>query len=114
MCLLLYTLFGDNLKLYLDVIMIINFFFDFLLLLGVSLLLKRRTKLNRIILSSFFGGLSIIFLFLKINSIELFIFKILISIIMILIAFGYKNIKYTLINLLYLYIISIFLGGGLY
>ena len=33
---------------------------------------------------------------------------------MILITFGYKNIKYTFINIVYLYIISIFLGGGLY
>ena len=33
---------------------------------------------------------------------------------MILIAFGYKNLKYTIINLLYLYIISIFLGGSIY
>ena len=114
MCLLLYNFFGDNLKIYLDIVLIINFFFDFILLLCVSLILKRNTKLNRIILSSFFGGLSILFLFLKINSFELFIFKIFISIIMILIAFGYKNIKYTIINLLYLYVISIFLGGGLY
>ena len=114
MCLLLYTLFGDTLKIYLDLILIINFFFDFILLLFVSILLKRNSKLNRIILSSFFGGLSILFLFFKINSFELFIFKIIISIIMVLIAFGYKNIKYTIFNLLYLYIISIFLGGFLY
>ena len=101
-------------KIYLDLIMIINFFFDFILLLSVSLLLKRNTKLIRIIYASFFGGLSILFLFVKINSIELFLFKIIISIIMILIAFGYRNIKYTIINIVYLYIISIFLGGCLY
>lgn len=101
-------------KVYLDLIMIINFFFDFILLLSVSLLLKRNIKLNRIILGSFIGGLSILFLFIKINSIQLFIYKIIISIIMILVSFGYRNIKYTFINLLYLYIVSIFLGGGLY
>ena len=33
---------------------------------------------------------------------------------MILIAFKYKNIKYTLINLLYLYMCSVILGGFLY
>ena len=101
-------------KIYLDLIMIINFFFDFILLTSVSLILKRKTKLNRIIFSSFFGGISILFLFVKLNSIELFLFKIIISIIMILISFGYKNIKFTIINFIYLYIISIFLGGGLY
>ena len=33
---------------------------------------------------------------------------------MCLIAFGYKNIKYTISNLLYFYMISIILGGFLY
>lgn len=114
MCLLFYNVFGDYLKIYLDLIMIINFFFDFILLLSVSIILKRNAKFNRIIYGSFFGGLSILFLFVKLNSIELFVFKIFISIIMILISFGYKNLKYTITNTLYLYIISIFLGGGLY
>ena len=101
-------------KVYLDLIMILNFFFDLVLLIGVSIILKRNTKFIRIIYASFFGGISILILFIKINNIELFIFKIFISIIMILIAFGYKNLKYTIINLLYLYIISIFLGGSIY
>lgn len=33
---------------------------------------------------------------------------------MVITSFGYNNIKYTLTNILYLYIISIFLGGFLY
>ena len=63
---------------------------------------------------SFIGGISILFLFFNINSILLFIFKLIISILMTLITFKYKNIKYTLINLLYLYMSSIILGGFLY
>ena len=94
--------------------MIINFFIDFTLLLGVSILLKRKVKINRLVISAFIGGLSILFLFIKLNNIELFLFKFIISVIMILIAFGFRNIKYTFTNLIYLYIISIFLGGGLY
>ena len=101
-------------KIYLDVVMIINFFFDFLLLLTVSLLLKRRISIMRIIYGAFIGGLSIILLFFKMNNLELFFYKFIISILMILITFGYRNIKYTIINLIYLYIISIFLGGALY
>lgn len=101
-------------KIYLDLIMILNFFFDFLLLVSVSVLLKRRAKVTRIIYASFIGGISILFLFINISSLELFFFKFIISIFMILIAFGYKNIKYTLMNTLYLYVVSVFLGGGLY
>lgn len=114
MCLLFYNFYGDLMKVYLDLVMIINFFFDFILLLGVSILLKRSVRLLRIIYASFFGGLSILFLFMNLNIIWLNIFRLLISIIMILICFGYRDIKYTFKNILYLYFISIFLGGGLY
>ncbi len=109
-----YTLNGDYMKLYLDIIIFINFFLDYLLLLSVSILLKRRVNMYRIILGAFIGGLSILCLFYKINSIELFFIKFIISIFMILVSFGYKDIKYFISNVIYLYIISIFLGGGMY
>ena len=101
-------------KIYLDLVMILNFLIDFLLLLSVSIILKRNVKIIKLMLGAFFGGISILFLFLNINSILLFIFKIFISIVMILISFGYRNFKYTLINILYLYMSSIILGGFLY
>lgn len=94
--------------------MFINFFLDFLLLLGVSILLKRNTDLKRIIMASFVGGISILILFIPLSNLLLFFFKFLISVAMILIAFNYSSIKYTLINILYLYVLSIFLGGFLY
>lgn len=114
MCLFFYTICGDFMKIYLDLVMILNFFIDFILLLTVSVILKRNIKITRIMLGAFIGGISIIFLFLNINSFYLFLFKIIISIVMVLITFKYKNIKYTLINLLYLYTSSIILGGFLY
>ncbi len=101
-------------KIYLDLIMILNFTLDFILLLSVSLILKRNVKLTQLLIGSFIGGFSILLLFLNINNIILFIFKIFISIIMVLITFGYNNIKYSLTNLLYLYMSSIILGGFLY
>lgn len=101
-------------KIYLDLVMILNFFIDFVLLLTVSLILKRNISITRIMLGAFFGGISILFLFFNINSIALFLFKVLISVIMILITFKYINLKYTLVNLLYLYMSSIILGGFLY
>lgn len=85
-----------------------------MILLCVSVILKRNTNILRIILASLFGGLSVIFLFIKVSSLELFLFKIIISIGMILITFKYKNIKYTINNFIYLYLVSIILGGFLY
>ena len=114
MCLFFYTYIGDYMTIYLDLVMILNFVIDFILLLTVSLILKRNVKITRIILGSFFGGISILFLFFNINSILLFLFKLIMSIFMILITFGFKTIKYTLVNLLYLYMSSIVLGGFLY
>ena len=114
MCLFFYTCIGDIMKIYLDLIMILNFAIDFILLLTVSLILKRNVSITRIMLGAFVGGLSILFLFLDMNGIILFIFKVIISILMTLITFKYINIKYTLINLLYLYMSSIILGGFLY
>ena len=52
-------------------------------------------------------------LFIRMTSLELFLYKILISIIMTLVTFNYKNIRYTLKNLYYIYIISIIIGGFL-
>ena len=105
---------GDNMKVYIDVILFINIFFDFLLLLSVSLILRRNAKLYRIILGSLIGGLSILFLFLNISKVTLFFLKLIIAILMILITFSYKDLRYTLKNLVFLYISSIVLGGALY
>lgn len=109
-----YNVFGDYMKIYLDLVMILNFAIDFILLITVSIILKRNIKITRIMLGAFIGGISILFLFFNLNSILLFVFKIIISVLMILTTFGYKTLKYTLVNLLYLYMSSIILGGFLY
>lgn len=101
-------------KLYLDLIFLINIWFDFILLMSVCILLKRNIRLRRIILGSIIGGLTIFILFIKLNNIELFFYKIIISILMIIATFSYKNMKYTLTNLGYFYLSSIILGGGMY
>ena len=101
-------------KLYLDLIFFLNFSFDFILLYTVKKILRRNTKIKRLVLAAFIGALSIFLLFLKTNNFILFLFKIFISIIMIIISFSYKDIHYTFKNLIYLYIVSIVLGGSLY
>lgn len=97
-------------KIYIDVVFMINFFFDFLLLLTVNILLKRKSKLWRIFLGTLLGAFSLFSLFIPFNSLTLFIFKISISTFMILITFGRK---YFVKNMSYLYFSSILLGGFL-
>lgn len=101
-------------KIYIDVVLFINFSFDLLILLTTSVVLKRNAKFYKLLLGAFVGSLSILFLFIKITNLQLFLLKIFISLLMLLISFGYKNIKYFLKNMLFLYTISIILGGFLY
>lgn len=99
---------------YLDLVFLINFILDLLLLLTINIALKRYSKIRRLILGAFFGSISIVYLFIPLNKIMLFIFKVFISINMCLISFSYKNLKYTFYNIIYLYMTSIILGGFLY
>ena len=99
---------------YVDLYVIVNFFIDLLLLLGLDRLLKRNGKLGRIIISSLIGSLFCVGLFYVKNNYLLIIVKLVISILMIIISFGYKSFKYFRDNLVWFYIISIVLGGSLY
>ncbi len=99
---------------YIDELIILNFIIDFLILKTTSKILKLNTTRLKIILSSLFGEISLLYLFINLNNIELTIFKLLIGIIMNLIAFGFNDIKEFVKNLIYFYMFSFFLGGTLY
>ena len=101
-------------KIYIDLILFINFGLDFLLLLSVAIVLKRIIKIHKLMIAAFIGSLSVLLLFIKINTIQLFLIKFITSILMLLISFNYKSIKYFCKNLLFLYINSIVLGGFIY
>ena len=101
-------------KVYIDILLLINFFCDFLILYSISVLLKRNVKIKRLILSSLFGSVSVIVLFIKLNSVVLFLLKLLLASIMIIISFGYKEIKYFINNLVYFFLNSLLLGGFIY
>lgn len=98
-------------KIYLDLVFLLNFFFDFLLLYGTSRVLKEIVSLKRLILGSVVASLSILLLFIRLNTVTLFMIKLGISIIIILVTFGRRKfIK----NISYFYLLSIILGGSLY
>ncbi len=109
-----YTNIGDNMIIYIDIIIILNIFIDFILLLFENILLKRNGKLSRIILASIIGGLSTIILFYIKDNTILLTLKFIISILMVITAFKYKNFYYFKDNIIWLYILSIILGGSLY
>ena len=101
-------------KVYLDLIFFINFMFDLLLLMTVSIECKVFSKKRRLLISSFLGSLSTFLLFLPLNNFSLFLFKVVISIIMIFVGFKItsKELFFSLIKSLYGN--SIILGGLIY
>lgn len=96
---------------YIDLFFIFNVIMDYIIIMSTSILLKRRTSYIRMILSSLLGGISSLVLFTSLNKIVIEIVSI---VIMILISFGYKGIRYLINNILYMYILSTLLGGIIY
>ncbi len=98
-------------KMYIDLFFIFNVIMDYIIIMSTSILLKRRTSHIRMILSSLLGGISSLVLFTSFNKIVIEIVSI---VIMVLISFGYKGIRYLIKNILYMYILSTLLGGIIY
>lgn len=98
-------------KIYIELVFIVNFLLDFIILYGTKKLLKLNKSNKRLLLASIIGSLSTIIVFLKITNIILIILKILLSLILITVSFGKNNI---FINTFYFYLISIIVGGTIY
>ena len=108
---LFYYLIGDYMNIYYEEVLILNFLLDFMILYGTKRILKINVCIFRLIIGSIVGSLTTFLLLIDISNFNLFIIKILLSIIIITISFGYKNI---LVNTFYFYIISIIIGGVFY
>lgn len=108
-----YTCVGDDMKVYVDLILMLNFFIDFNILLSVSILLKRKTDINKILIGSFIGSLSVLFLFIKISNKWLFLYKIIMCFVMCIVSYRFETIKYTFKNFIFTYLTSFVLGGFL-
>ena len=114
LCHFFYTVLGGDMTVYIDGLLFLNFYLDFLILLTVVILLKKNVKIFRIVLGAFIGSLTILILFFEITSLQLFFIKIYLSLIMCIVCFGYKDLKSFLINVGCFYLVSILLGGFLY
>lgn len=98
-------------KIYYEEILILNFLLDFMILYGTKRILKINKSIIRIVFGSILGSFTTILIFFKISSIDLLLLKIVLSIFMIIISFGFKNIFK---NIIYFYLISIIIGGFFY
>ena len=97
---------------YLDVILLENMCMNYIILFATGIITKVNIKQIRVILSSLLGGVYAIMSFAPILEIySNIIFKFLISVIMVYIAFGPKNIKVLAKEIILFYLISFAFGG---
>lgn len=100
-----------NMVVYLDLVFIVNFLFDFMILFAISKILKLQVKIGRLVLGSFVGSLTIFSLFLKFNTITLLVYKVVVSIVIVFVTFGKGNLVK---KIYYFYFVSIIVGGFIY
>lgn len=97
---------------YADVIFIENILMNYIILYTCAKGLKIKIMNIRLIISSLIGGIYVIvILFSRIDILQSVFCKILLSLIMIMIAFNPKKTKKSLIYLMMFYVISFAFGG---
>ena len=99
---------------YIDLLVIQNLILNYCIIIGTSILLNRITKIKKVFLSSVIGCIPLIFILAKTNKTILLLITLLFSLIMSIVSFKYKDILYTIKNIIYMHFISIFIAGTIY
>lgn len=101
-------------SIYLDVIWLLNFCFDALLLLLTAMILKRKIIKWRILLGAFIGSLLVLLVVSPFSAIGSHpVTKLLFSILIVGVAFGYNRFRYFIQGLLTFYFATFMIGGGM-
>lgn len=99
---------------YLDVIWALNVLFDSLLLFLTAIILKRQVSKWRIFCGGLLGSIIVLLAVTPIHHLSGHPFsKLLFSIFMVLIAFGYKRFRYFISGLMTFYFTTFLVGGAL-
>lgn len=97
---------------YLDVVLIENLCMNYIILFATGYLLKIKMNHIRLILSAILGGIYSILAYMEILEIySNLILKIILSIVMVYIAYHAQNIKQLTKELIFFYLISFVFGG---
>ena len=97
---------------YVDVLFVVNFFITYLLLLLTKLLVKENTKTIRLLSASFIGGIySLVILLDELHFMITAMGKILVSFLIVFIAFGFKRLSVFFKRLCIFYVSNMILLG---
>lgn len=97
---------------YLDVVFLENIVLNYIIILSTAIISKSKINTKRIIFSSAIGGIfSILNYIVNFNFISSIFLKIILSIIIIVIAFNSKSIKRILKLIIFFYLVSFTFGG---
>lgn len=99
---------------YIELLFLEDLIYNYVIILITSIILFRSTNIKRLIIASILGSLSLITFKYNIQGIYVMIISILFSFVMSIVAFSYKDIIYTLKNIFYMHISSIFIAGFIY
>ena len=101
-----------NMTIYLDIVLLENLIMNYIILFATGLISKINIKQFKIIISSLIGACYAIMSFItSLNLYNTIILKVILSIVMIYIAFNPKNVKKLVKELLVFYLISFAFGG---
>ncbi len=99
---------------YLDVIWLLNFCFDLLLLLLTAFILKRQVKKRRYMLGALIGSSIVLLLFTPFAMVVSHpLGKLLFSIFIVLATFGFQRFRSFFQNLFAFYFVTFLMGGGM-
>lgn len=97
---------------YLDIVLIENLCMNYIILFATGYLLKKNMNHIRLVLSALLGGIYSILAYMQILEIySNFLLKVILSVVMVYIAYNAKNIKQLTKELLFFYLISFVFGG---
>ncbi len=97
---------------YIDLVLLENIIMNYIIILASAILSKNRISLIRAFISSIIGSLYAVLNYLMdLNIISNIIFKIVVSILMILIVFKYNRFKLLIKQLIMFYLVSFTFGG---
>lgn len=98
---------------YIDVLFIVNFIVNILILEGTSLIMREETKAYKTLMAAGVGALyAVAIFFVDIGTLQGSVLKLLVSVVIVFIGFPYKSGKVFLKILGSFYLVSLIFGGG--